>query len=574
MLVDERSLLQGIGRAVLKNLAYVTTISLLYGGFTVVVALVTVRVLSEGRYFRFTKLQLGMSILSFMLATLYWGAFVGYFVRDMRWALMGLAEAKFSLETLHGTNREVFGWSGISIGTAKFLPVINDAIVIWRCRAIYSNQRAVPILPLMMYLAMLGTTSAYLAKTFRGSPSISTASTFPESDNLVLASLGLSFAINLLTTVFVLYKLGKYMTALENQQRGPVYRILIIVVLSGSGYSALQLTALVLQAVPILKGSLYEIVAGVISTALTLTTAMYASIIFLFLSRARSVSLAETYEKPGGRTGTPPFIIGSFRTHEVDYLKSPDISKELQDHGADDIEQAISVEEDPRIEVTRSALPEPPVPPPLLHPSIDFSALGLTEDRITNESMDSPMNVSSVAAGGTATTDTLPRPPRLQRMPKHSLQSYAWSSPNSCFFDHGQEPFYRAFLLWPPSLRASIKNSVIDIAFLSSMIEHFELRLSKVSGRGLLYMRELERAQASLRDHIFNKWKLHNHDTDGAADYWIHHAITVSFSLSMIGDVEVQQLIPSFRIIILFRQLNLTSGFNTTCGGIAPTDIT
>lgn len=108
-----------------------------------------------------------------------------------------------------------------------------------------------------------------------------------------------------------------------------------------------------------------------------------------------------------------------------------------------------------------------------------------------------------------------------------SLQSYQWSSPNSCFWDHGQELLYRAFLLWPLDTRQQIKTALSSESLLCSMIYHFERRTKKASGIASNYHRELSMAQTSLRHAIFDKWKLHNVGEFGAADYWIHHAIMV-----------------------------------------------
>jgi hypothetical protein len=116
---------------------------------------------------------------------------------------------------------------------------------------------------------------------------------------------------------------------------------------------------------------------------------------------------------------------------------------------------------------------------------------------------------------------------------KRLLQSYQWLAPNSCFFDHTMELWFRAYCSWPPAQQKKFLTSIPTQSALAGIFYHFDRRLKWIndpSSTTINGLRELGLGQGTLRHLIFHKWKLYNHSSDyGCAITWTHHAVLVRF---------------------------------------------
>ncbi|KAJ7112759.1 hypothetical protein C8R43DRAFT_903545, partial [Mycena crocata] len=111
--------------------------------------------------------------------------------------------------------------------------------------------------------------------------------------------------------------------------------------------------------------------------------------------------------------------------------------------------------------------------------------------------------------------------------------SYAWDSPNSCFFDTGLELWFRAFSRWSDTERAAFLAAVPARSGLATIFFHFQRRLQWVtrnSGGSTGSIRkgegELGLGQSLTRMLIFHRWNLYPDPTDyGCATTWLWHAL-------------------------------------------------
>ncbi|KAI0309499.1 hypothetical protein OF83DRAFT_1288583 [Amylostereum chailletii] len=101
------------------------------------------------------------------------------------------------------------------------------------------------------------------------------------------------------------------------------------------------------------------------------------------------------------------------------------------------------------------------------------------------------------------------------------LQGYPWQSPNSCFFNAGQEIWFQAFYHWPLEAQEEFLASVPTASPLAGMFYHFQRRMKKIQAlsppptstlslskamRALTS--ELSLAQDLLRSYIFDRWSI------------------------------------------------------------------
>ncbi|KAF6750615.1 hypothetical protein DFP72DRAFT_851425 [Ephemerocybe angulata] len=100
----------------------------------------------------------------------------------------------------------------------------------------------------------------------------------------------------------------------------------------------------------------------------------------------------------------------------------------------------------------------------------------------------------------------------LSRLPLYT-QSFKWLSPNSCFWDHGIELFFRAYLLWSVDMRTRFLSLLPGDSFLMLLATHFDRRLKLITSNKkkdvnaqTLLVHALSELQKALRARIFEQW--------------------------------------------------------------------
>ena len=122
-----------------------------------------------------------------------------------------------------------------------------------------------------------------------------------------------------------------------------------------------------------------------------------------------------------------------------------------------------------------------------------------------------------------------------------SLQSYRWSAPNSCFWDHTVEVMFQCFLRWTATERTDLMRTLSGNhhSLLATLCYHFEQRIKVTQmkpskDRDVKLLQTLDLAQLQVRGAIFDKWKLYPNMADyGDAFHWIVSMIKVNFGYAI-----------------------------------------
>ncbi|RXW14424.1 hypothetical protein EST38_g11427 [Candolleomyces aberdarensis] len=112
------------------------------------------------------------------------------------------------------------------------------------------------------------------------------------------------------------------------------------------------------------------------------------------------------------------------------------------------------------------------------------------------------------------------------------LMSYAWLSPNSCFWDSSFELWYRAFSRWSPTKQQEFLQVLPSNSFLSAAFYHFTRRSKVVAqSRGVItqestrkMVQELSLGQMLVKRHIFDVWELYFKNEQGCTVTWLQSA--------------------------------------------------
>ncbi|KAF8075731.1 hypothetical protein FPV67DRAFT_1444566 [Lyophyllum atratum] len=160
----------------------------------------------------------------------------------------------------------------------QLLVIITDGVLVWRTWVICPEQQR----------TRLGLVSAVLGQTL--SPTLEFTSL-----RFYTASLALSLATNLASTLLILYKLWDQLRftrtlGIKQKSTSPVRKVMLVLVESGFVFCGIQTIYLVLNFAPnAANGSAYAVIGGIIAQVTQTGTGMYPSIVILLVSKQRSI---------------------------------------------------------------------------------------------------------------------------------------------------------------------------------------------------------------------------------------------------------------------------------------------
>ncbi|KAF5382134.1 hypothetical protein D9615_004307 [Tricholomella constricta] len=297
MTPEEAALLQRIGTVLLLDLATVTTVSLFYGMLILLFSTAISTMTRRGLKSRATLAMFSVTLVSFLLGTLYWISSVAVFVIQIREPLVHILDAPLDRARLTAINKMIFPYARLASWTNQLLPIVSDAVVIWRAWVLFAEQRWVMIGPLTLLLATTGATLAYLGLTSSFAVSVTdNKGGISVTANLVTASIALSLVTNAVSTLLILYKLWTHRAFIKNLgqekigRNSRVQNVMLLLIESGAMYCIIQLLSLILESRPIAKKSVLSVhyAGSIIIVGYALLSAMYPAVVVVLVDRQRS----------------------------------------------------------------------------------------------------------------------------------------------------------------------------------------------------------------------------------------------------------------------------------------------
>ncbi|KAF8075762.1 hypothetical protein FPV67DRAFT_381510 [Lyophyllum atratum] len=297
---EERSLFQLVGNVLLHNLVRLASVTLLYGVFMLLFSSSTLMLLNRGLTFRATRVWLAVTTTVFLLETVYWIAGITMVASQMRGVFIDTVGV-VDRATLEGLNRRVAWIPTLQQWMYQLLIVMSDGVLVWRTWVICPEQQRTRIALCALLVGTMGATLGCLVLN----SNISSALQANQSPNLEListrlvdASLALSLATNLTSTLLILYKLWnqlrfKRTMGIKQKSTSPVRKVMLVLVESGFVYCGIQGIYLVTSFVQDALGSPFGTINGILGEIAQMGTAMYPFIVILLVSQQRS--MVETF---------------------------------------------------------------------------------------------------------------------------------------------------------------------------------------------------------------------------------------------------------------------------------------
>lgn len=247
-LVIRRGSLKGLGALLLERLAEVMTSSLFYGIFMLLFFLSVFSSLRQPVKSYATWGMLGATIVSFLLATLYWVACVAGMGTCIRETLIDGINTTLDSAWLDIIEPRLFKVDQVSNWTMQAILVLNDIIIAWRAWVICSTEHLWLMLsPLFLLMGTFTTSLAFLGLTFNVDEYAAYRSGHQVTVGLVYSAGALSLATNVCSTSLIAYRLWSFRTAWNigySSRWSQVQRMLLMMVESGAIYGVLQVATM------------------------------------------------------------------------------------------------------------------------------------------------------------------------------------------------------------------------------------------------------------------------------------------------------------------------------------------
>ncbi|KAF8073542.1 hypothetical protein FPV67DRAFT_1737259 [Lyophyllum atratum] len=299
---SERALLQGIGPVIYYNFIFVAPTTALYGLFMLLFSFSTYILLQRGLSARPTRIWLVTTSTSFLLTTTYWCCLLTVYTIQIQGALITSA-GTLDHAVIAGVSNRIAGPELVQAWITQTLFIISDGVVLWRTWALYSERRWTFLAPCALFVGTIATSLTYLVLQSNVSAIINNGRGNAgdlqlTTTRLFTASLALSLASNLTSTLLILYKLWSYLRfrrkmGLKSRSTSPVHRVMVVLVESGFTYFVIQAFTFILSFIQNTEITAATVVSGTLQSILTMGTAMYPSIIVVLVSEQRS--MAETF---------------------------------------------------------------------------------------------------------------------------------------------------------------------------------------------------------------------------------------------------------------------------------------
>lgn len=285
--------LRNAGIAIMIGFTSFTAVTFFHGIFTLLFAISVVISLRRGLKTRASWAMFTITIVTYVISTLYWASDFAVIVYRIKAPLIDQSDldltAKIKLVNALGKRA-----SRVSIWTSILPPVISDAVVIWRAYVLFAERRWVMALPISMLFGTTATTVTFGCLMMRkhGNGRI--------NSRLFGASIILSMATNIITTLLITYKLWSHRRFMsqnlgQSRPRSAVQKVLYTLVESGFVYCALQVITVIVDSVPNAQvwGLWRSYMAQAFLVSYTVLSAMYPTMVIVLINTQRS--FVETY---------------------------------------------------------------------------------------------------------------------------------------------------------------------------------------------------------------------------------------------------------------------------------------
>lgn len=289
----DRDILQFLGFSVLSDLAGFTMSTILYGMFAFLFAHATATFVQRRSKAHGTRVMFGLTIVSFLLATVYWSASWVYLLGYVRWGVVDHINGRLSNYWLDDLFRSVFIPYQVQLCVIQVMQIINDIIVIWRAWVLWDGRRSLLIGPMVLLLGMFATVFSYLV--IRGTEQGSAhdiLSGLPLA--LFVSGACLSVATNVVSIILIGLRFWAHRKAwtfsMGRRRSSRSQNILLLIIESGCVYCALQLAVLIITAYTSLYDSLFVgMFAPIVFEFYVQTTAMYPTVVLILINQKRSI---------------------------------------------------------------------------------------------------------------------------------------------------------------------------------------------------------------------------------------------------------------------------------------------
>ncbi|KAG6909645.1 hypothetical protein DXG01_016225 [Tephrocybe rancida] len=258
MTPQETELLQHLGISLIDGLAWLVTLTTLYGVFMLLFSISTGMIMQVGSFLelihpsndRLADVEASKVFRNASCPTIL-----------VRFGLINNPDLPLE-EKPAIVNDKTFTPNIIIVWTSELLPIISDAVVIWRAWVICTGQLWLMTVPIVLWIGTVASSLAYLGLTTSPEGMLATGNDSLSLNiaNLLSASIALSMATNAVATMLIGYKL--------------LYIVTLILSLSPNSYSG--------------PGSAQYITAQIFFASYTEISAMYPTVVIVLVNIQRS----------------------------------------------------------------------------------------------------------------------------------------------------------------------------------------------------------------------------------------------------------------------------------------------
>ncbi|GLB42026.1 hypothetical protein LshimejAT787_1100410 [Lyophyllum shimeji] len=239
-----------------------------------------------------------VTLATFILATIYWSAYLGGFATQVRGILVDTDIGPLDTGSFDGINKKGLPFANLENWASQLLPMIGDAVVVWRAWVLYDEQRLAMVGPVALLAGTIGSGLGFLG--FSSSEKVNIVGGIGGSvtrKNTFVSFSALSLATNVITTALIVYKIwsrgqpaGSVGVGAKNIKPSRLLSTSVLLVEAGILYAATQVINLVLELVRSRPDSSLYFGERVVTAVYTLCTAMYPTIVVILVITQRSIT--------------------------------------------------------------------------------------------------------------------------------------------------------------------------------------------------------------------------------------------------------------------------------------------
>lgn len=223
-------------------------------------------------------------IVSFILATLFWGQFIAGFSYSIRATLVDNPE--MDIGKLNATDNVLYPLDIIGNVASQLMPLITDAFIVWRASLLFRDNRKMMIAPVLLLLADAVMNVVYLAYT----ATISGAEISQQGEsrlftNVWTSILALSLATNAAASLLMLWKFWRARQVIfQKRPYSKAQRVLLILFESGVIFCAFQIVVLGLTQSSFVPLSSFNLGTAAMVDIYSIFSAMYPTVVLVLIN--------------------------------------------------------------------------------------------------------------------------------------------------------------------------------------------------------------------------------------------------------------------------------------------------